>query len=59
MCLSSTIAELQNELKPAVEEVLSELGISLTKILVNVGDEKISSNDDLREFKNLDTIKSE
>jgi type III restriction enzyme len=56
---ASTIEELQTELRPAVERVLGELGIPHTKILVNVGDEKITTNDDLREFKNLDTPGSE
>lgn len=56
---ASSIEELQNELKPAVEDVLLELGISTSKILVNTGDPKITTNDDLREFKNLDTPTSE
>ena len=37
---AASIAELQNELKPLVEEVLAELDIPLNKILVNVGDPK-------------------
>lgn len=56
---ASSIAELQNELRPAVEEVLTELDISLSKILVNVGDTQITSNDELREFNNLDRPSSE
>ncbi len=56
---ASSIAELQNELRPAVETVLSELSISSTKILVNVGDDKITSNDDLRDFRNLDSANSD
>ncbi len=55
---ASSIAELQNEVRPAVETVLSELDIPTDKILVNVGDDSITSNDDLREFKNLDTALS-
>jgi type III restriction enzyme len=51
---ASSIDELQNELRPAVETVLSELDIPQTKILVNVGDPKLTNNDDLREFNNLD-----
>ena len=54
-----TIKELQNELKPVVEEVLMELGIPTTSILVNVGDEKLTTNDDLREFRNLDRPESD
>lgn len=56
---ASTIDELQNELRPAVEKVLGELNIPISKILVNVGDDKITTNDDLREFKNLDTPASD
>lgn len=56
---ASSIDELQKELKPAVEQILSELNISTSKILVNVGDSSITTNDDLREFKNLDTPQSE
>jgi type III restriction enzyme len=55
---ASSIDELQSELRPAVEQVLSELNIPTDKILVNVGDSSITTNDDLREFKNLDTAHS-
>lgn len=56
---ASTIEELQQELRPAVEQVLAEMNLPHTKILVNVGDDKITTNDDLREFRNLDTLGSE
>lgn len=56
---ASTIEELEKELKPNIEEILSEKNISMDKILVNVGDEKITSNDDIREFNNLDKPTSE
>ena len=56
---AATIDELQNELRPAVEAALSRHGIPTSRILVNVGDNKITSNDDLREFINLDTPASE
>ena len=55
----STIDEVQSELRPALELVLSELNITSSKILVNVGDSSITTNDDLREFKNLDSPASE
>lgn len=55
----STIEELQNEIRPAVEQVLIENDIDVNKILVNVGDSGITTNDDLREFQNLDTVASE
>lgn len=56
---ASNIDELERELRPAVEQVLGELDISTDKILVNVGDDKITTNDDLREFVNLDSPNSE
>lgn len=56
---ASSIDELEKELRPAVEDVLIELNIPTNKILVNVGDAKLTTNDDLREFKNLDTAGSE
>jgi len=56
---SATIQELQNELRPAVESTLNELGIPTSRILVNVGDDKLTTNDDLREFIQLDTPASE
>jgi type III restriction enzyme len=56
---AATIDELQGELKPAVEEALTKRGIPLSRILVNVGDDKLTSNDDVREFNRLDTCGSE
>lgn len=50
------VAEVQEEIRPIVEEVLSELGIPLDKILVNVGDEKITKSEDIRDFNNLDVV---
>ena len=56
---ATTIDELQNELRPAVEQALLKRGISTDKILVNVGDPKLTSNEDIREFNRLDTPGSE
>ncbi len=56
---AATIDELQDELRPAVESALSDLGVDRSRILVNVGNDKLTSNDDLREFINLDTPASE
>ena len=56
---AATIDELENELRPALEAVLGELGVPTSRILVNVGDDKLTTNDDLREFINLDTPASE
>lgn len=52
---ATTIEELEKHVKPAVEETLDKLGVSTNRILVNVGDSKLTSNDDIREFINLDT----
>lgn len=55
----STIDELEKEVKPAVEKELSKRGIPTSKILVNVGNDKLTSNDDIRRFRTLDTVSSE
>ncbi len=55
----TTIEEVQEEIRPAVEAVLAKHGIPVDRILVNVGDAKITSNDDIREFNRLDTKESE
>lgn len=56
---ASTIEELEKEVKPAVEKELIKLRIPTSKILVNVGDDKLTSNDDIRRFITLDTKASE
>jgi len=56
---ATTIDELTGELKPAVERALLRHGIPTSRILVNVGDEKLTTNDDIREFNRLDTEGSE
>jgi hypothetical protein len=52
---AATIDELTGELKPAVERALLRHGIPTSRILVNVGDDKLTTNDDIREFNRLDT----
>lgn len=56
---ATTIDELTNDLKPAVERALIKHGIPTSRILINVGDEKLTTNDDIREFNRLDTPSSE
>lgn len=56
---ASGIDELQTKLRPAVEAVLAEHGIPTSAIVVNVGDDKITSNEDIREFNRLDNTDSE
>jgi len=55
---ASTIEEAQKELRPAVEKALAKHNLPNTSILVNVGDEKLTTNDDIREFNRLDTNSS-
>ncbi len=56
---AATVEELTGELKPAVERALLKHGIPTSRILVNVGDNKVTTNDDIREFNRLDTVESE
>jgi len=56
---AGTIKELTSELKPAVEKALAKHRIPSSRILVNVGDEKLTTNDDIREFNRLDTDTSD
>jgi type III restriction enzyme len=56
---ASTIDELTTKLRPAVEKALAAHGIPASRILVNVGDDKHTSNDDIREFNRLDELDSE
>lgn len=55
----ASIEEVTDEIKPIVEEVLSELNIPFSKILINVGDSKITKDEDIRNFNNLDNIGTE
>lgn len=48
------IEEIVEEIRPAVEEALQEMGLSSDKILVNVGDGKITKDKDIFDFHNLD-----
>ena len=54
----ATIDEVVNEIRPAAERVLSELGIPLDKILVNTGDEKVTKDNDIKAFNDLDVVGS-
>lgn len=48
------VPEAVNEVRPAVEEILVNLGIPTSSILVNVGDPKYTSDTDIRDFNDLD-----
>lgn len=52
----ATIDEVVNKIRPAVESTLAELGIPLDKILVNTGDEKVTKDEDIRAFNDLDRV---
>ncbi|MCP5458762.1 MAG: DEAD/DEAH box helicase family protein [Gammaproteobacteria bacterium] len=54
-----TIDDLQNELRPAVEQAIAKHGFPASAILVNVGNPRLTSNDDIREFNRLDTPESD
>lgn len=51
---ATTIKEADEEVRPIVERILADLGVPLSKILVNVGDEKITKSEDIRNFNDLD-----
>lgn len=55
----TTIDEIQNIVRPEVERILANHGIPASKILVNVGDSKITTDDDIREFNRLDNPTSD
>ncbi len=52
---AGSIDELTQTVKPALEAVLVDLGIPTDTILINVGDDSVTTNDDIREFHALDT----
>lgn len=54
----SEIKEVEEEIVPTLEKVLEELNIPRDKILINVGDNKLTKDNDINEFNNLDTEKS-
>ncbi len=56
---ASTIEELTGEVRPRLENIMADLGIPTTRILVNVGDDKHTTGEDIREFNRLDTPDSE
>lgn len=56
---ASGVEEAATEVKPVLEKILADLGISTSKILLNVGDAKYTKNDDIRDFNNLDVPGSE
>jgi len=51
---ATTIKEADEEVRPLVERILADIGVPTDKILVNVGDEKVTKNEDIRNFNDLD-----
>lgn len=56
---ASTIDEAVNEVRPAAEKILAELGVPPSSVLVNVGDTKYTKEEDIRHFNNLDNVGTE
>lgn len=52
------IADANGNLRPLLERILAEHDIPASRILVNVGDDKITSNDDIKLFNELDFASS-
>lgn len=53
------VEEAANEVRPALERILAELGVPATSILLNVGDSKYTKDEDTRHFNNLDVPNTE
>jgi len=58
---TSTVDEIRKYVKPVLEKILTEKGIDLSTILVNVGDGNpdLTGNDEIRHFNNLDVVGTE
>ena len=51
---ASGVEEAVNEVRPALEKILADLGIPTSSILLNVGDTRYTKNDDIKNFNDLD-----
>lgn len=56
---AANVAEATNIVRPAIENILCEINIPISTILVNTGDPSVTTNDDIRNFNNLDVIGTE
>lgn len=56
---ASGVEEAANEVRPALEKILADLGIPTSGILLNVGDTKYTKNEDIRNFNDLDVCGSQ
>lgn len=53
---ASGVEEAVTELRPAIERILDEVGLPATKVLLNVGDQKYTKDEDIRNFNDLDVV---
>lgn len=56
---AANVKEATDVVRPAVEKVLSELGIPLSSILINTGDPTVTKDEDIKNFNNLDVVGTE
>lgn len=56
---AANVKEATDVVRPAVEKVLSKLGIPLSTVLVNTGDTSVTKDEDIKNFNNLDVIGTE
>ena len=55
---AANVDEAVNEVKPILEKILADLGLSANTILLNVGDNKYTKNEDIDNFNKLDVAGS-
>ncbi len=56
---AANVKEATDVVRPAVENILSELNIPLSTVLVNTGDSTITKDEDIKNFNNLDVVGTE
>lgn len=56
---ATNLDEVEEEVRPAAERILTDLNIPLSKILVNTGDPRLTSDEDIHIFNNLDNSKAD
>jgi len=56
---AATVEEATKVVRPIVESILSELGIPVSTILINTGDNTVTKDEDIRHFRNLDVAGTE
>ena len=56
---ASGIDEAVHDVRPALEKIIADMEIPVSKILLNVGDERYTKDNDIRDFNNLDVAGSE